>query len=227
MAGKKESGELSEIASLAAQLQEAAEDTERQQGILGAILEQIGKLDPESAKALFRNEAVQALLERASDEHAASADDPPGTVYAGTIGGVAIKGFVKKEWTEADLRADYERAVAAGVPPGERGAGEPVSFMPFTTKPIFWNGLRRQFVAMKQMRVEQCFIDVYMQSLGAEQLAAQHAAWLFRAGPPPDDRSMITPEGATARATGSEGHYLPGGGNIALDDRGAEEAAGA
>src|SRR5215831_15129007 len=120
---------LSKLAELGAALQEAAEDTEKASAIQDQILDLIGKLDKDQAKDLFRNEAVQELIEKASDERALDPGLAPGSLLPGMIGGSTIRAFTKRDWTEADLRQAMED-----------GRGKWVTFEPAENKYLGWNG---------------------------------------------------------------------------------------
>ena len=205
MVTKAKDNALASIAELAKGLAEAAEDREKTSGTLKEILNLIGGLDKDDAKALFRDERVQALIEAATDQQAQSSDDPPGTIYSGLIGGQMVKSMTKKPWQENDLRSAVER-----------GEVEMVYYEPRSTVPVVWNGLKRYFVADQEMYVEKIFVDVYKESLAATRAASEHAAWLFKKlqALSPQNRSMVTPGGARARGTADQGWYVPGGGNV-------------
>jgi hypothetical protein len=211
MATKTKETVLGGLADLAKGLAEAAEDREKTSGILKEILGMIGELDKDDAKALFKDERVQALIEAATTEQAQSSIDPPGTIYSGVVGGQVVRGFVKKDWEESHLRAAVEN-----------GAMTLVDYEPRTTQVVIWNGLQRQFIADTPMTVEKCFVDVYRDSLKMARDGAEHAQWLFKKRDMLHDPTLVTGNGAKARATGERGHYEPGGGLIAL--RPSEEA---
>lgn len=213
MATKAKASPLANIADLAKGLADAADDRAKTSAILKDILDQIGGLDKEDAKALFKDERVQGLIEAASAELAESSTDRPGTIYPGMIGNVQVKGFTKKPWTESDLRKCVDR-----------GEVEIVRYVPRTTQPVIWNGLVRHFVEDEPMWVETTFIGIYEDSLFQTKAAADHAAWLMKKTDRLRDPSMVTPNGAKARATGSSGWYVPGGGMIA--GRGEEGGEG-
>lgn len=213
MATKTREAALANIADLAKGLADAAEDQTKRNKLVDGILDEIGSLDKDDAKALFRDERVQALIEAVTEERAESSDDRPGTIYAGMIGSTPVKGFTKKAWTESDLRKEVEK-----------GHATIVRYTPRSTQPVIWNGLVRQFVEDEPMWVEDTFIGIYEESLFATKAAADHAQWLMRKRDTLRDPSMVTPNGAKARATGSSGWYVPGGGMIA--GRGEEGGTG-
>lgn len=204
---------LAELGDLGKSLAEAATDRTKQTGILRQILDLIGGLDKDDAKALFKNEKVQTLVEAASTELAQSSDDPPGTIYDAMIGGQLVKSFNSKPWTNGDLKRLQ----------GE-GASKMVQYTPRTTQMVGWNGLERHFVADEEMWVEQCFVDVYRDSLRAMKLAAEHVAYNFKKSGHLSDSSIRSDRGIRARATGDQGYFIPGGGQIA--GRGAGEGEG-
>lgn len=206
---------LSELGDLGKSLAEATTDRVKQGGILRQILDLIGGLDKDDAKALFKNEKVQTLVEAASTELAQSSDDPPGTIYDAVIGGQLIKGFNSKLWTNGDL-----------VRQNGEGASKMVQYTPRTTQMVGWNTLERHFIADEEMWVEQCFVDVYKESLRALKLAAEHAAYNFKKGTHLSDSSIRSDRGIRARATGDAGHYIPGGGQIAGRGPGEGEGEG-
>lgn len=199
---------LAEIAELSKTLGEAAEDRAKTDKTLKSILDTIGTLDKDDAKALFKNEQVQRLIELASEEIAESSDSLPGTIGSGPFG-------QKKPWNESDLNKLIEQGKMALV----RG------YTPWTSIPVFWNGLRRNFVAQEEIDVPQCFVDVYKQHLAAEKQAEQHAAWLFRKRNTLGDASMANENGFRARGMAGEGqgHYVPGGGLVDMSEREAAE----
>lgn len=212
---KNKDAALAELADLGKSLAEVVEDQEQKQGKLREILDLVGSLDKDDAKALFKDERVQRLIEVATSELAESSDDPPGTVYGGMMGGVMVKGLTKKPWNEADLK----RLIREGKAKIVKG------YRPEVTRDVFWNGLHRQFVARRRMDVEDTFIGIYEQSLDAEELARQHAEWLFKKRDSVDDWSIVTTNGARARGTGTSGHYEPGGGMISGRSEEREGAA--
>lgn len=208
MATKTKDAVLSELAELGASLAEVAEDEAKKTATLNKILDSIGGLSKDDARDLFKNEKVQRLIELASDELAEVSTDGPGSIGKGPMG-------QKKQWTEADL----SRLI-------ESGQMEMVkNYRPITTPkgPVVWNGLSRHFRARQPITCPGCFIYVYEQHLTAEDLAEQHASWLFRKQNGLSDPSMMTENGLRARGTGDQGHYVPGGGLVDMSDReGAE-----
>jgi len=210
---------LAELAELGAALGAAVDDTEKKSHTLKQILDTIGELDPDDAKALFKNEKVQRLIEIATAERAEASDDPPGTVYDGIVGGVVVRGLMKKPWNEADLTRLIEKGEMQLVR----------NYRPPVTKHVIWNGLGRWFVARRPITCPECFVYVYEQSLDAAELAEQHADYLFKRGAYKDstgrlaDPGMITAGGAKARATGEGGYYQPGGGMVHMGERAEQE----
>jgi hypothetical protein len=202
----KASAALAELAQLGSSLADVAEDKAKQQETLGKILDTIGTLDKDTAKELFKDPQVQRLIELASGELAETSDDRPGSIRSGPFG-------QKKPWNEADLTKLIESGEMEMVR----------NYRPITTTPVIWNGLRRDFRARQLITCPGCFIYVYEQSLTAQEIAEQHAAWLMRM--PGSDRledwSVVTEGGLRARGTGTpgHGHYVPGGGNVAMGDR--------
>lgn len=194
------------LAEMATTLQQAAQDEAAQATALNDIVQRLTKLPDDAKRKLAQMPVFQQLAE-VHAEHVAQQrpDDRPGTVYSGMIAGIPVKAMTKKPWTESDLRKLVER-----------GEMPVVDFMPWTTQPVIWNSLVRNFIARRRIRVEKCFVDVYLESQRLTEVAEEHAAWLFKKrNSLPSDPGVITPEGARARGTGTEGHYLPGGGNIA------------
>ncbi len=202
MATKTKDSVLSELAELGASLAEVAEDEAKKQETLKGILGSIDGLDKDTAKELFKNEKVQRLIELASSELAEASDGGPGTIAPGPFG-------PKRPWTEADLARLIERGEMKLVH----------DFEPVETIPIFWNGLRRNFQANEPITCAACFVDVYRQHREALRLGEEHAAWLFRKRNNLRDGSMLSEGGMRARGSGDQGHYVPGGGAISMDDR--------
>lgn len=196
------SSDLGDLAKLGAALAEVAGNAEKKTRVIDMIMDKIGSLDKETAKLLVQDERIQNLLEVVSSEKAQSANDPPGTIYDGFIGQTKVKGFVKKPWSERDLAADRE------------GAGKLVSIVPSETILVFWNGLRRQFIADEEMVVEKCFVDIYNEHRRNTKLGSDHAAYLFKKRDTMSDWSMLTREGAKVRGMGDTGWYVAGGGSI-------------
>lgn len=195
---------LSDLASLGSALADAAGSQRDKEKIKDQILERIGTLDKDTAKALLRDERIQRLLEMISDEKAQNSSDPPGTIKPGWIGNTQVNGFTKKEWTEADLRKETN------------AAGKPVTFIPVETIQVFWNGLMRQFIADEEITVEKCFKDVYDEHRRAMRIAGEHASYLFKKRDNVSDWSLITAEGARARGLAETGWFVPGGGSVIM-----------
>lgn len=199
---------LAELAELGSALADVVEDTEKKNATLKSILDVIGELDPDDAKALFKNEKIQRLIEVASTDLTESSDDPPGTIRPGMIGGQVVAGFIKKPWNEADLM----KLIAQGKMELIRG------YRPLTSQPVIWNGLRRNFQARRPIDVPACFVYVYEQSLNETELGEQHAAFLFKKTNVVSDWSIVNENGIRMRGTGSDGHYIPGGGLVTMGD---------
>jgi len=203
---KTQDAALAELADLGKSLGEIVDDQEKKKEILNGILATIGSLDKDDAKALFKNEKVQRLIELASSEMVDSSTLPPGSYMPGPMG-------MKVAWTESHLN----KLIADGKMELVR------NYRPVSTPhgPIVWNGLVRYFRARQPITVPQCFVDVYEAHLDAEMLAEQHAEWLFRKGDYLRDRSVLTEGGVRVRGTGGvgQGHYVPGGGLVDMSDR--------
>lgn len=207
----KDTGQdLDDLAALGAALGQASGKAKDQDRIKEQILDKFRTLDEDAAKALLKDDRVQSLLERISDERAQASGDPPGTVRSGWIGNAEVKGFTKKGWTEADLRKDREHT--------PNGAGKYVTFTPVETLLVTWNGLKRQLLADEETTVEKCFKDVYDEHRRGTKIAAEHAAYLFRKRDTISDMSIISAEGARVRGLAERGHYLAGGGSILMAD---------
>jgi len=207
VATKTKDSVLAELAELGASLADAAEDEAKKQETLNKILGSIDGLDKETAKDLFKNEKVQRLIELASEELAESEGDLPGSIRS-TKDGAPLPFAQKRPWTEGDLQKLLQEGKMKLVE----------DFMPITTAPVIWNGLRRNFVAMEPMTVASCFVDVYREHLAALKRNEEHVAWLFRKRNDLRDPSMLTEGGVRMRGSGDRGHYVPGGGNVAMDD---------
>lgn len=205
---------LNDLGVMAASLIKEANNAGEQAKIKAKILDLFGQLDTDTAKSLLKNDQVMGLLEVISDEQAQASADKPGTVRSGFIGQTKVNGFTKREWTEADLRKENQ------------GAGKMVTFTPFETLPVFWNGLMRQFIAFEETTVEKCFYDIYQEHLKATVLGRDHARYLFRQQDTLRDPSMISPEGARARGMGEQGWYKAGGGSVLTRDNAGQSQPG-
>lgn len=193
---------LDDLALLGQALAKTANKTKEQEKVKDAILDTIATLDKDVAKAIFKDERIQQLVEMISDEKAQNSTDPPGTIKPGWIGNTQVNGFTKKEWTEADLAKCRD------------GAGKFVTFTPVETVPVFWNGIMRQLIADEEITVEKCFKDIYDEHRRQLRRAGEHAAYLFKQRDTLSDPSMVTAEGARVRGLAEQGWFKPGGGSI-------------
>ena len=199
---KVDQDDLEELAKLGMALASKAGSAMEQEKIKDDILRKIGSLDQDVAKRLFRDERIQRLVEIASDDQAQRGEEPPGFIKDGYIGSTPVHGFVKKEWTEADLRARRD------------SAGKFITFIPHETIPVFWNGLRRQLIADEEVTIERCFYDVYQEHRRLTKVAKEHAEYLYRKRDSLSEPGVVGESSARARGMAEVGWYSPGGGSI-------------
>lgn len=179
----------------------------------------LGKIDPLKNPEIADNPAVAAFIEQMVNRKQDSQDIEPGSLV-GT--GLAA---IKKPWTHQEVMRRYLDCINGK---STDKAFMPVTFIPFETKPIIWNGLKIGVAAGEQCTAPACFFEVYNNSLTAKKSAQLHAEILFRSRDRmnPGETSVdvtIMGNDATARVRGAgQGTYFPGEGGF---DPGTEEGA--
>lgn len=199
-----------DLAELAMALGQAGKDAEKQSAAADAILERIAALDEDAQNRLMGKPLVQKLLARVLEtEHAPARTDPPGTIYMKTSPGGDKAAWSKKPWSWSDL---YN-------PPPPNQPMPVKTWEPARTQLLCWNGLFVTVLAAQEVTLPEVFYGVYRDSLNNTKLSEQHAAYLMKKGGVPSDPSIVTANGAQARAlanhSGAQNIHQPGGGMIA------------
>jgi hypothetical protein len=214
-----EQGALARLATLGAALSAAAGDEAKTRAATDGIVDEILALDKDTAQALLKRPEIRELFELAADEASPAPEPdgakPPGTVLYKKDAAGNLTPFGKVPWTMKWLTD----------PPAPHKPMATKTFIPVKNTPIIWNGIQVNVRAMEEVTLPEVFWGVYRDSLTQDELAREHAAWLFKRGPAPRDRSIITESGALARGTGEMGWYRPGGGTVALGDFTPERAS--
>jgi len=197
---------LSDLAELAAELGKAAQDSEEEGRIADDIFKRINVLTLDAQKRLFTRPAMKKLFDVAGDKDTpAGHDDPPGTIYYRMIGGERTP-WSKKPWTWADLKNW----------PHETHTAE-------RRMTLGWNGLLVTVFPRRPTTLPAVFWNVYYDGLRNEEIAEQHAAWLFKkdGGRPMLDPSVVTSAGVEARERanhdGTHNTFMPGGGLVGIE----------
>lgn len=201
-----ESAALTDLAALAAELGQAATESAEEARVADEIFARLGRLTIDAQKRLFTRPAMKKLFDVAGDTDVpAGHDDPPGTIYYRMIGGERTP-WSKKPWTWAHLK-DW---------PTE-------TWIPERRMTLGWNGLLVTVFPRRPITLPCVFYGVYADALRNEEIAEQHAAWLFKkdGGRPLVDPSVITSAGVEARERanhdGAHNVFSPGGGAAGID----------
>lgn len=198
-----ETDALGDLASLAARLGRAKADSREEQTAADAIFDRINRLTKGAQRRLFERAEVRELFEAAADRDTTSpADDPPGTIYYRTIGGVATP-WGKKPWTWGD----------AWKLPTE-------TWVPERRETLIFQGLPVTVFARRRVTLPCVFYGLYMDKQQNEALAEEHASFLMKKSHHLTDPSIVTPDGMNSRAVanhdGALNLHVPGGGVPAL-----------
>lgn len=200
-----ESAALSDLAQLAAALGQAASDSEEESKVADEIFSRINRLSVDAQKRLFTRPEVRRIFDAAGERDAPAArhDDPPGTIYYRMIGGEKTP-WSKKPWTWADLR---------GTPTA--------TWVPERRMTLGFCGLLVTVFPRRPVTLPAIFHGIYLGSLRDEELAEEHAAWLFKKRDTLSDPSIITAAGLEARERanhdGKGNVFSPGGGWAGID----------
>lgn len=197
---------LGALAEIAAGLARAASGSEEEKRIADQVFGLLGSLSKDAQKRVMSRPEAQALFEAAADKDPpASPSDPPGTVYYRTFNGERIP-WAKKPWTWKDLETMPKKTLR-----------------PERRQNLIWNGLAMSVFPRKEYLVPEVFYGVYYDALRSEELAEEHAAWLMKKRDTLSDPSIVTRDGAAARAIanhdGRANVYVPGGGPAGLFER--------
>lgn len=199
-----ESAALTDLAQLAAELGQAAAESEEEGRVADEIFARLNRLTVDAQKRLFTRPAMKKLFDVAGDKDTpVGPDDPPGTIYYRMIGGEKTP-WSKKPWAWAHLK-DW---------PTE-------TWIPERRMTLGWNGLLVTVFPRRPVTLPCVFYGVYADALRNEELAEQHAAWLFKKRDAVDDPTIITSAGVEARERanhdGSHNVFSPGGGSYGID----------
>jgi hypothetical protein len=219
-----DAGALTELGRIAAALGNAASDSIEEQRQADRIWNLLNGLTKGAQKRLFENPSVQKLFQIATEkESTGRADDPPGTIYYRTLNGEKIA-WSKKPWTWADL---YR-------PPPPRQPMPTKSWVPERRMNVGWNGLMVTLRPRREVTLPEVFYGEYQNGLRQEELAEQHAAYIFgESDKQPEDPGMVTSGTAMARSVSMRGKhkgisqnvYVPGGGFVATEPGNAGNAS--
>lgn len=197
---------LSDFAQMAAELGKAAEDSAEEGRIADDIFKRLNTLTLPAQKRLFTRPAMKKLFDVAGDKDTpAGHDDPPGTIYYRMIGGEKTP-WSKKPWAWAHLKNW----------PTE-------TWIPERRMTLGWNGLLVTVYPRRPVTLPCVFHGVYADSLRNEEIAEQHAAWLFKkdGGKALLDPSVLTSAGVESRERanhdGTHNVFSPGGGAQGID----------
>jgi|SRR5262247_1000809 len=196
-----ESGALSDLAQLAADLGRAASESEEERRIADEVFNRINRLSKDAQKRLFTRPAIRNLLEVASDRDApASPDDPPGTVLYRTIQGERIA-WAKKPWSWPEA---WKMPTKTWTPEARMDLG--------------WQGLLVTVFRRREVTLPEVFYGVYQDKLKFEEQAEEHAAWLMKKRDTVSDPTILTLQGARSRSIanhdGKLNLHVPGGGAV-------------
>jgi hypothetical protein len=214
----------SELARLGQALIATAGDKRKQQQVAQDLESLLAKLTPKDFPQLADNPAVLQFLESMAHAKAEGSDDPPGTIY--NRGSVAVH---SKPWTWNDLKSPPPGWVPGTPLP--RGSVEWVyNYRPQRTTPVTWNGLTVQFFARQPWTGPKVFVDVLDEGDRLEQVAHEHAAFMFKNGGLPSDPGVINEGTRRVRAASSAGGvgsgFRPGAGVGAAFFAGMQPAEG-
>src|SRR5262245_5016237 len=197
---------LSDLARLAQELGQAATESEEETRVADEIFARINRLSPTARRRLFQRRAVQELFDRAGEtEAAASADDPPGTIYYRLIGGEKTP-WSKKPWTWSYL---WEHFPTHTWEPAKR-------------LDLGFQGLLTSVFPGQEVTLPAVFHAVYRDHLTNTALGDEHRDYLFMRRHTLRDPGMVTAGGAMSRAINNHPSE-PGRGNVCAPGAGWTE----
>lgn len=160
------------LGQLAATILKARDKKANQRKILLDLAEILDKIDPKEHPELAEDPTIEAFVERISDMRVKKAQEeglPPGTV----IGNPNSLSATIVPWTEADLTHPKWGCLK------EDGTPNYVTFTPNETIPVWYNGIRCQFIADEEITVLKCFYDVYQEHKRQSREGDQRKAYMF------------------------------------------------
>lgn len=197
------------LKTLAGLFSEASSQKSGREKAINEALEVLGKLDPFKYPDIANNETVMAFIDKVQQQRAQSEDVPPGTII-----GTGMAAF-KKPWTKNDLLK------SKGMPVEEaraKGLIEWIEYTPFKNMDVTWQGIRIVWPARRRVYIPKSHVDVFEQSMSADEWNERHAAWLFNNPDVPFEADFNNMNAARLRAMDeSKGeYYKPGAGLIAM-----------
>lgn len=211
---------------------EVAHDRKQRDATLDELFDQVKALSKEDRAALFARPEFQSLVEHSTQERAkgdAKKADPPGTVYDR-----GRPNERKKVWTLSDLR--NPRSVEPTWMPGDpcpEGTYPWVFNHPVhKTTSVVWQGIPMTLFRGTRYTGPACFVDTITEGERLEDVAEQHAAYMFKARQdPPAEPGIVNQHTRNVRAQSSTipglpSPYRPGAGVSAEPGAGWVDAPG-
>ena len=158
------------LGQLAATILKARDKKVKQSKILEELGTILDRIDPTEHPELADDPTIQAFIERVGDTRLKKATAKglrPGTVIGTGLGQQDVP------WKESDLTHPVWGCV------NDKGEPEYVTFTPNETIPVWYNGIRCQFIADEEITVLKCFKDVYDEHKRATREGEQRKAWMF------------------------------------------------
>ena len=164
---------------------------DQEDDVLSQLIATLGKARDKKEKQSKVLEELGAILDRIEPtEHPELADDPTIQAFVDKIGGVRIKraeaqgmrpgtvigtGLASQDvpWKESDLTHPEWGCVHPD------GTPQYVTFTPNETIPVWYNGIRCQFIADEEITILKCFKDVYDERKRLLKIGEAHKAYMF------------------------------------------------
>jgi len=199
-----ESSELKELAKLAADLVAAGEDVDAAVKVAQEIDARVGALPESARKKLLEQPAVKNLLAQALEPYEkakGNAEEPPGSYIYRVVNGNRVPAG-KKPWTLQWLNTRYPTKTWRNV---DRQIT--LGFM----------GIMVTLRPRQEVTLPEPFHGVWERWLIDQDLANEHAEYMFKKRDRVSDPSILSPSSNLVRetATGHNGEantYVPGGG---------------
>lgn len=197
------------LSQLAGLFQQAAGEKRGREKAINEALDVLGRLDPMKHPEIASNPTVMDFVDRVQSQRLQSMDVPPGTII-GT--GLAAK---KKPWTKGDLLK------GKGMRPEEaqaKGFIEWIEYTPYRNFDVTWNGIRIVWPARRRGYFPKSHVDLFEQSIAADEWNERHAAWLFNNPDVPFEMDFNNMNAARLKAMdeSSGEYYKPGAGAISM-----------
>lgn len=210
---------LAGLGALIAEARKDRADTSRQQAVVDAL----AGLQVKDFPQIAEHPAIAKFLEGYHAAQSATHGRRPGEVInKGTIAENAIP------WTLRDLKSppqDWN-----GVDPLPPGHTQWVfNVVPESSKEVIVNGLKVRFYRRVPYSGPKVFYDQYLESMNAEEYAAQHAAFMMKAegAGVPQDPTILNEGTMHVRTSFTKGTYYPGMGTQGMTSPGPAQAGDA